>query len=77
MKFEDFVKFVMEKHNVKLPVEDVLAVVKNEFRKLKTENGISAIDSATMEAIIIEAPCLINDVVYDDTYELYKELGMF
>ena len=77
MKFEDFVKFVMEKHNVKLPVEDVLAVIKNEFRKLKTENGISAIDSATMEAIIIEAPHLINDVVYDDTYELYKELGMF
>ena len=65
MEFKDFVNEIIKKHNIKTSFEDVMKAISIEYEEQAKENmtngvGVIGLDDATLEAIIIEAPAVIE-----------------
>ena len=65
MDLMEFIEQTMKKHNVKTSLEEVLEAIRIEYEEQAKENkkgnvGVIGLDDATVEAIIIEAPAVIE-----------------
>ena len=65
MDLMEFIEQTMKKHNVKVSLEEVLEAIRIEYEEQAKDNkkgivGVVGLDDATVEAIIIEAPAVIE-----------------
>lgn len=71
MDLESFVKEIIKKHNIKTSFDEVMEAIKLEYEEQARENakdnvGVIGLDDATLEAIIIEAPAVIERAKKDN-----------